>query len=68
MVNIGAMGWQLVDFGRLMHRIVETVAKQARLLPLEAVSTRPPQLLNLYKSDNSAAKSRRTSESHLVRG
>ena len=46
MVNIGAMGWQIVDFGRLMHRIVETVAKQARLLPLEAVSTRPPQLLN----------------------
>ena len=68
MVNIGAMGWQLVDFGRLMHRIVETVAKQARLLPLEAVSTRPPQLLSLCKSDNSSAKSRRTSETPLVRG
>ena len=68
MVNIGAMGWQLVDFGRLMHRIVETVAKQARLLPLEAVSTRPPELFNVYKSDNSAAKSRRTSETPLVRG
>ena len=68
MVNIGAMGWQIVDFGRLMHRIVGTVAKQARLLPLEAVSTRPPQLLSLCKSDNSSAKSRRTSETPLVRG
>jgi hypothetical protein len=34
-VNIGVVGWQLLDFGRLMHRIVETVAKHAGLVPLE---------------------------------
>ena len=33
-VSAGVMGWQLAGFGRLMHRIVETVAKQARLLPV----------------------------------
>jgi hypothetical protein len=34
-VNIGVVGCQLLDFGRLMHRIVEAVAKQARLVGLE---------------------------------
>ncbi len=29
-----AMGCQLVGFGRLMHRIIETVARQARLTPI----------------------------------
>ncbi len=34
-VNIGVVGCQLLDFGRLMHRIVEAVAKQAQLVALE---------------------------------
>jgi hypothetical protein len=68
MLNIGLMGWQVVDFGRLMHRIVETVAKQARLVPLEAASTRPSRLRDPDKSRNSVATSRRTSETPLVRG
>jgi hypothetical protein len=34
-VNIGVVGCQLLDFGRLMHRIVEAVAKQAGLVGLE---------------------------------
>jgi hypothetical protein len=29
------MGWQLIGFGQLMHRIVEAVAKQAQLMPIE---------------------------------
>jgi hypothetical protein len=33
-VSAGMMGWQLVGFGRLMHRIIETVAKQAQLMPV----------------------------------
>jgi O-antigen biosynthesis protein len=35
LVSFGVMGGQLLVFGRLMHRIVEAVAKQARLTPLE---------------------------------
>ena len=38
MANIGVMGCQLVGFGRLMHRIIEAVAKQALLMPLEPVA------------------------------
>jgi hypothetical protein len=34
-VNIGVIGCQLLDFGRLMHRIIEAVGKQARLVGLE---------------------------------
>jgi O-antigen biosynthesis protein len=30
-----AMGCQLIGFGRVMHRIIEAVAKQVRLIPLE---------------------------------
>jgi glycosyltransferase involved in cell wall biosynthesis len=52
-VNIGVMAWQLVDFGRLMQRIVGAVAKQARLLPLEGGTTPatadPPPLPPLEK-------------------
>jgi glycosyltransferase involved in cell wall biosynthesis len=33
-VNLAVMGWQVVTFGRLMHRIVETVARQVRLIPV----------------------------------
>ena len=35
-VNIGVVSYQLLDFGRLMHRIVEGVAKQAQLVGLES--------------------------------
>jgi hypothetical protein len=34
-INIGVICCQLLDFGRLMHRIVEGVAKQAQLVGLE---------------------------------
>ena len=33
MVNLAVVGWQLLTFGRLMHRIIEAVASQARLMP-----------------------------------
>jgi len=67
-VNIGAIGWQLVDFGRLMHRIVETVAKQARLVPLEPVRHTLPQFGHPEPSDDPTGTSGRTSEAPLVRG
>jgi glycosyltransferase involved in cell wall biosynthesis len=35
LAGLAAMGGQLVGFGRLMHRIVEAVARQARLAPVE---------------------------------
>jgi hypothetical protein len=35
LTGLAAMGGQLVGFGRLMHRIVEAVARQARLAPVE---------------------------------
>jgi hypothetical protein len=37
LVNLGVITWQLVTFGRLMHRIVEAVARQARLIPAEPI-------------------------------
>jgi hypothetical protein len=36
----GIVGWQLVGFGRLMHRIVEAVAGQAGLVPVEPLPRR----------------------------
>jgi glycosyltransferase involved in cell wall biosynthesis len=38
LINFGVTGWQLVGFGRLMHRIIEAVATQARLIPIEPVA------------------------------
>jgi glycosyltransferase involved in cell wall biosynthesis len=35
LAGLGVIGWQVVAFGRLMHRIVEAVARQAKLLPAE---------------------------------
>ncbi|MGH7062702.1 MAG: glycosyltransferase [Stellaceae bacterium] len=35
LAGFAAMAWQLAGFGRLIHRIVETVAKEVRLLPVE---------------------------------
>ena len=40
--NFGVIAWQLAAFGRLMHRIIEAVARQAELLP--AAPIRPPAL------------------------
>jgi hypothetical protein len=40
-VSGGVMGWQLIGFGQLMHRIIETVAKQTQLMPLVPVA--PPR-------------------------
>ena len=37
MVNLGVIGWRLVTFGRIMHRIIEAVASQAGLMPAEPV-------------------------------
>jgi O-antigen biosynthesis protein len=39
--NAAVMGWQLIGFGRLMHRIIEAVAEQARLMPLEPARAGP---------------------------
>ncbi len=35
------IGWRLVTFGRLMHRIIEAVASQAGLMPAEPVAAAP---------------------------
>jgi glycosyltransferase involved in cell wall biosynthesis len=35
LANLGIACWQLAGFGRLMHRIIEAVAKQAHLIPVE---------------------------------
>ena len=35
LISFSVMGWQLVSFGRLTHRIIEAVAKQAQLVPVE---------------------------------
>ena len=40
--NFGVITWQAAVFGRLMHRIIEAVARQAELLPAEPI--RPPAL------------------------
>ena len=37
MANLGVVGWQLLTFGRLMHRVIEAVAGQARLMPAEPI-------------------------------
>ncbi len=37
LVNLGVIGWRLVTFGRIMHRIIEAVARQARLMPAEPI-------------------------------
>jgi O-antigen biosynthesis protein len=37
MANVGVICYQAFGLGRLMHRIIEAVAKQARLTPLEPV-------------------------------
>jgi GT2 family glycosyltransferase len=37
LANLGVIFWRLVTFGRLMHRIIEQVARQAQLLPAEPV-------------------------------
>jgi O-antigen biosynthesis protein len=44
LVNLGVIGWQLTRFGRLMHRIVEAVARQARLIPAEPIARPVPPL------------------------
>jgi hypothetical protein len=41
LIGAGVMGWQLAGFARLMHRIIEAVASQARLVPLEPVARGP---------------------------
>src|SRR5438552_5953103 len=35
--NFAVVGWQLLTFGRLMHRIIEAVASQAKLMPAEPI-------------------------------
>jgi hypothetical protein len=39
-VNLGVIGWRLVTFGRIMQRIIEAVATQARLMPAEPIGAR----------------------------
>ena len=68
MVNCSVMGWQLVGFGRLMHRVIETVAKQAALMPLtlmtRALGGMRTQAHNSRKSTNPVeAPSRRATAS-----
>jgi glycosyltransferase involved in cell wall biosynthesis len=37
MFNVAVVGWQLLTFSRLMHRSIEAVASQARLMPAEPI-------------------------------
>src|SRR6202022_4968305 len=37
-VSAAVMGWQLIGFAQLMHRIIEAVAKQAQLIPIEPMA------------------------------
>jgi glycosyltransferase involved in cell wall biosynthesis len=41
LISLAVVSCQLVGFGRLMHRIIEAVAKQARLVPVEPVARTP---------------------------
>ncbi len=41
LISSAAMVWQLVGFGRLMHRIVEAVARQMPLIPVEPLARAP---------------------------
>jgi O-antigen biosynthesis protein len=41
LISSVAMGWQLVGFGRLMHRIIEAVAKPMPLIPVEPLARAP---------------------------
>jgi hypothetical protein len=41
LINLAVVGFQLLEFGRLMHRIIEAVAKQVRMLPVEPVPRKP---------------------------
>ena len=43
-VNLGVVGWQLVTFGRLMHRIIEAVAQQAELTPADPIGRALPPI------------------------
>ena len=43
-VNLGVAGWQLVIFGRLMHRIIEAVARHAELMPAEPIGRALPPI------------------------
>jgi hypothetical protein len=54
-INGGVMGRQLIGFGRLMHRIIEAVAKQARLMPLEPVARARPEKRKRVRSTAEAA-------------
>lgn len=40
-INLGVIGWQLATFGRLMHRIIETVAGHAKLVPVDPIVRAP---------------------------
>ena len=41
LISLAVVSIQLLEFGRLMHRIMEAVAKQVRLLPVEPVPRKP---------------------------
>jgi len=41
LAHLAVMGEELVRFGRMMHRIVEIVARQARLIPVETRARAP---------------------------
>ena len=42
MANLAVVGWQLLMFGRLMHRVIEAVASQAGLMPAEPIGAAAP--------------------------
>jgi hypothetical protein len=40
LANLGVVSWRLATFGRIMQRIIEAVASQARLMPAEPLGGR----------------------------
>ena len=39
--NLAVVGWRLLTFGRMMHRIIEAVASQAKLMPADPIGAAP---------------------------
>jgi O-antigen biosynthesis protein len=55
-VNCGVIGWQLIGFGRLMQSIIEAVAKQAQLMPIELTTRAQRGIRTRVRNSRRSAK------------
>ncbi|HEX5452715.1 MAG TPA: glycosyltransferase [Stellaceae bacterium] len=44
LANLGIIAWQGIAFGRIMHRLIESVARQSGLIPTDPVATTAPAM------------------------